>query len=110
MEGYPVAGKTGTAEKPVNGRYDQDALISSFVGVFPSDEPEYLVFVMLDEPKPTPQTHGYATAGWTAAPTTAHIVGRIGPLLGIAPRLAPREGDEHAGSGGSNLAQAGEDR
>ncbi len=110
VEGYPVAGKTGTAEKPVNGRYDRDALISSFVGVFPSDEPEYLVFVLLDEPKPTPQTYGYATAGWTAAPTTAHIVARIGPLLGIAPRLAPREDDERADSGGSNLAQAGEDR
>lgn len=110
VEGYPVGGKTGTAEKPSNGGYARKALISSFVGVFPADAPEYLVFVMLDEPQPTPETFGYATAGWTAAPTTAHIVARIGPLLGIAPRRAPRDDDEHADAQGTGVAAMGEER
>ncbi len=85
VRGYRVGGKTGTAEKPRNGSYAQSALLSSFVGVFPIDDPQYLVFIMLDEPHGTAETFHYASAGWTAAPTTANIVLRIAPLLDVAP-------------------------
>jgi len=45
-----------------------------------------VVFAMVDEPKPTKETYGYATGGWVAAPLVGRLVERIGPLLGIAPR------------------------
>jgi len=83
-EGYCVAGKTGTAEKPKNGGYSRKDLISSFVAIFPHDKPRYVVLVLLDEPRATPETYGYATAGWTAAPTAGRVVGRIAPMLGEA--------------------------
>ena len=83
--GYLVGGKTGTAEKQVNGRYKRNALISSFVGVFPSTEPRFVVYVMLDEPKGIRESFGYATGGWTAAPVVGGIIQRIAPLFGIAP-------------------------
>ena len=50
-EGYRVGGKTGTAEKVVGGRYSTSALLTSFLAAFPTDAPEYLVLVMLDEPQ-----------------------------------------------------------
>ena len=83
--GYLVGGKTGTAEKQVNGRYKRNALISSFVGVFPSTEPRFVVYVMLDEPKGIRESFGYATGGWTAAPVVGGIIQRMAPLFGIAP-------------------------
>ncbi len=83
--GYSVAGKTGTAEKAKNGGYSRKSLLTSFVGVFPSDTPKYLVLVVLDEPKGNKSTFGYATAGWTAAPVVGRVVGRIAPVLGVRP-------------------------
>ena len=50
-DGYRVGGKTGTAEKVVGGRYSTSALLTSFLSTFPTDAPEYLVLVMLDEPQ-----------------------------------------------------------
>lgn len=87
VPGYVVGGKTGTAEKiKENGRgYDRDRLISSFVGVFPSHEPKYAVMVMVDEPKGQKESHGYATAGWVAAPAVAEIVTGTGAVMGMAP-------------------------
>lgn len=82
--GYRVGGKTGTAEKPVSGRYGS-AQISSFVGAFPMDAPRYVVLALLDEPKGTKKTHGYATGGWVAAPMVSSLVTRLAPLVGIAP-------------------------
>ena len=86
VKGYRVGGKTGTAEKAKGGSYSEKSLISSFVGVFPTDAPEYAIFVMLDEPNGTSATFNYAGGGWTAAPTVANIVEKIGPLLGVVPR------------------------
>ena len=83
--GYLIGGKTGTAEKPQRGRYQRKALVSSFVGAFPIDAPRYLVLVLLDEPKGTPATRGYAGGGWTAAPVVGRIVSRIAPILGVRP-------------------------
>ena len=83
--GYRVGGKTGTAEKVVGGRYNPDKLLNSFIGAFPMDNPRYAIIVMLDEPKATPETYGFATAGWNAVPTAGKIIERIAPLLGVRP-------------------------
>ena len=83
--GYRVGGKTGTAEKVVNGRYAHDQRLASFIGAFPMDDPKYLVMVMLDDPKAIPGTYGFATAGWNAVPTAASIIERIAPMLGVEP-------------------------
>ena len=94
VEGYLVGGKTGTAEKSGKRGYDRRRLISSFVGAFPIDRPRYVVFAVLDEPKGTERTLGYATGGWTAAPLVARVVARIAALAGIAPRSAPLPGED----------------
>jgi len=83
--GFLVGGKTGTAEKAENGRYQSDASVSSFVGAFPMNDPKYVVLVLLDEPQGNERTKGYATAGWTAAPVVSRVISRIGPLLGMEP-------------------------
>ena len=83
--GYVVGGKTGTADKVSGRHYAEKKLLSSFVGVFPINDPKYLVLTMVDEPHPNRQSHGYATAGWTVAPATSRIVQRIAPLLGVQP-------------------------
>ena len=83
VPGYPVAGKTGTAEKASGGGYAHTKLLSSFMGVFPAQKPEYLVLIILDEPRGTKETYGYATAGWTAAPTAANVIRRIAPMLNV---------------------------
>jgi cell division protein FtsI (penicillin-binding protein 3) len=85
--GFRVGGKTGTAEKVVGGRYSKHKLLCDFIAVMPADDPRYLVLVMLDEPQPLPETHGYATAGWNAAPTAAKVIARIAPMLDIKPRF-----------------------
>jgi cell division protein FtsI (penicillin-binding protein 3) len=83
--GYRVGGKTGTAQKLVNGRYSHTVMITSFAGVFPMDEPRYVVVVMLDEPKATPETFGFNTAGWNVAPVVSKTISRIAPMLGVRP-------------------------
>lgn len=87
VPGYRIGGKTGTAEKSGTGGYRRDAVVSSFVGVFPIEAPEYLVFAVLDEPKGTAETHNFAGGGWVAAPAVGRVIARIAPLLGIAPEL-----------------------
>ena len=85
VEGYPVLGKTGTAEKISGGRYDKNRRRTFFLSAFPAQEPRYAMIVMLDEPKGHKGTFGYATAGWTAAPLTGRIVQRVAPMLGLQP-------------------------
>ncbi len=86
--GYRLGGKTGTAEKVVNGRYSKDHRLNTFVGAFPMEDPQYVILLMLDEPKAVPGTFGYATSGWNAVPTAGKVVARIAPLLGIMPKLS----------------------
>ncbi len=86
-EGYRVGGKTGTAEKVVGRHYSSSALLTSFLAAFPTDAPEYLVLVMLDEPERVEASGNQATAGVNAAPTVGKIVERIAPILGVPPRL-----------------------
>ena len=87
VPGYYVGGKTGTAEKVINGRYSKHRLMTDFMAILPADKPKYLLLIMLDEPQPTPETHGYATAGWNAGPTAAKVIARVAPLLDLKPRL-----------------------
>ena len=89
VPGYAVGGKTGTAEKPMRtGRgYDEDKVIATFAGVFPSHDPKYIVIVSLDEPVETSGVDPRRTAGWTAAPIAAEIIRRIGPILGVRPEI-----------------------
>lgn len=89
--GYRVGGKTGSAEKVVDGRYSRDHRLTTFVGAFPMDDPRYVLLVMLDEPQPTKDTYGFATAGWNAVPTAGKIVERVGALLGVEPKITPEE-------------------
>jgi cell division protein FtsI (penicillin-binding protein 3) len=85
--GYRIGGKTGTAQKLINGHYSQTINLTSFAGVFPMDDPRYVIVVMLDEPKATPETYGFTTAGWNVAPVVSRTVSRIAPMLGVAPDL-----------------------
>ena len=87
VKGYYVGGKTGTSEKVVGGRYSKTKLLTSFTAVLPADQPRYLLLIMLDEPQPTADTHGYATSGWNAVPVGGAVIARIAPLLGIEPRF-----------------------
>ena len=83
--GYLVGGKTGTAEQAGRGGYRKKHLLSSFVAAFPMHRPRYVVLALLDQPRGTRKTHGYATGGWVAAPVIGKTVARIGPLLGVEP-------------------------
>ena len=94
VPGYLVGGKTGTAEKAIGGKYKRDSMITSFVGVFPIDRPRYAVLTMMDEPKGTKETFGFATAGWTAAPVAGAVIERIAPILGIPAIVEPEESEE----------------
>ena len=94
VAGYYIGGKTGTAEKVVNGRYAKHKLLTDFMAVMPADNPKYLLLIMLDEPQPLPETHGFATAGWNAAPTAAKVIARVAPLLDIEPRFDLPKADQ----------------
>jgi cell division protein FtsI (penicillin-binding protein 3) len=85
--GYRIGGKTGTAQKLIDGHYSKTINLTSFAGVFPMDDPRYVIVVMLDEPKATPETYGFTTAGWNVAPVVSRTVSRIAPMLGIAPDM-----------------------
>ncbi len=87
VKGYYIGGKTGTSEKVVNGRYSKKQVLNSFTAIVPADNPQFQVLVMLDEPKPLPETHGFITSGWNAVPTGGKVIARIAPLLGLEPRF-----------------------
>ena len=92
VPGYNVGGKTGTAEKVVGGRYSSDKRRNAFLAAFPMNDPQYMVLVVLDEPKPE-QPGMAATAGLNTAPTAGSIVRRIAPMLGIEPKPIDPEDD-----------------
>lgn len=83
--GFRVGGKTGSAEKPHEGGYKRNSLVSTFAAAFPMDDPRFVVIAMLDEPVGTAASSFQRTAGWTAAPVVARLVPRIGPMLGVVP-------------------------
>ncbi len=82
IPGYRIAGKTGTAQIPVEGGYDPEAIVASFVGFGPVPDPQLLVFVKLDRP------HVPADMRWgsqTAAPVFQRVASRLFTLLHIPP-------------------------
>jgi len=79
--GYRLGGKTGSAEKYGH----PELLVTSFAGVFPMDEPRYVMVMMLDEPKATAETYGFRTAAWNVGPAFSKALGRIAPMLGVRP-------------------------
>ncbi len=85
--GYRVGGKTGTAQKVVNHTYSKTINITSFAGVFPMDEPRYVIIAMLDDPRATKDTYGFKTAGFNVAPLVSVMVSRIAPMLGVRPDM-----------------------
>jgi cell division protein FtsI (penicillin-binding protein 3) len=89
IAGYYVGGKTGTAEKVINGHYSKNKLFTTFMAVAPSDKPKYLFLTIMDEPQGLPETGGYATAAYNAGHVTGEIIERVGPILGLAPRFEP---------------------
>lgn len=89
VPGYFVGGKTGTADKVINGRYAKDKNFTTFMTVLPADDPKYLFLTVYDEPQGLPETYGYSTAAWNAGVTTGKIMTRVAPLLGLPPRFTP---------------------
>ena len=86
VPGYFVGGKTGTAEKVgPRGGYLKHVNVTAFTGIFPMNDPRYAVYVMLDSPQATRETHGWTTSAWNSAPTVAKVVARIAPMLGLFP-------------------------
>ncbi len=87
VEGYAVAGKTGTADKPRQGSYQTDKVIATFASIFPAYDPQYVLVVTLDEAEDLSGSEPRRTAGWTAVPVSAEIIRRIAPLLGLVPEF-----------------------
>lgn len=83
IAGYQVAGKTGTANKLVNGRYIDKKVMTTFLSTFPASDPQYAMLVVLDEPKAIKETWGFVTSGWNAVPTGGRIIEAIAPQLNI---------------------------
>lgn len=92
VPGYAVGGKTGTADKvkPRGGYYD-DRVIATFACMFPAHDPKYVLIVTLDEPSENSGSKPRRTAGWTAVPVAAEMIGRIAPLLGLRPGVEPTQ-------------------
>ncbi len=80
IDGYRVAGKTGTAQKIINGAYSEDKYIASFLGFAPADNPRIAVIVIMDEP-----SGSYYYGGQVAAPAFRIIVHDTLQTLGVLP-------------------------
>ncbi|MBQ4084776.1 MAG: penicillin-binding protein 2, partial [Alphaproteobacteria bacterium] len=84
IEGYLVGGKTGSAEiLGEDGKYQKGKLRTSFISVFPTDEPKYVVLVTMENPQKLKEHFYFNTAGWNAVPTGGEIIKGIAPVLGI---------------------------
>ena len=94
IDGYDIGGKTGTALKSIDGVYSNKK-INTFISLFPTSRPEYVLLVLLDEPKPAPNyvyefPNGYKhkgenrnSSGWNAVVVAGKIIEKIGPILAI---------------------------
>ena len=91
VPGYLVGGKTGTAEKVVNGRYSATKRLNSFLAAFPMDDPQYAVLIVIDDPQPEKPGAG-ATAALNAAPVVGNVIRRAAAILGVKPKLNEQDG------------------
>ncbi len=86
VPGYVVGGKTGTAQVVgPHGGYLHHTNNASFMAAFPMENPQYVIYVVVLQPKPDATTFGFTTGGYIAAPAVSRIIARIGPMLGILP-------------------------
>jgi cell division protein FtsI (penicillin-binding protein 3) len=93
VPGYVVGGKTGTAQVVgPGGRYLKHTNNASFMAAFPMNAPQYVIYLLVLQPKADATTGGFTTGGAIAAPTVGRIIARIGPMLGVLPAA----GDELA--------------
>ena len=83
IKAYSIGGKTGSAEKVVNGQYSKEANIVSFIGVLTTLNPRYIILVAIDEP----QGVQFHTGGLIAAPVVRNIINRVAPIVNIVPEL-----------------------
>ena len=96
IAGHEIAGKTGTAQKSIGGKYSKKK-INTFASIFPISSPKYVLIVLLDEPKLS-EDYVYRyndgkdrkivgtpfnTAGWTSVEVAKNIIEKIGPILAI---------------------------
>lgn len=81
IAGINIGGKTGTAEKYVNGKKSRKNNITVFVGAFPIEAPQYTIMILLDEPQGTTEDFNFRTAAWNAVPTAGKILDSTLPLL-----------------------------
>lgn len=82
--GYRVGGKTGTAEKVVDGRYSSEKSLTVFASAFPLEKPRYALIILVDEPQRENAQSGH-TAGWNAGEVTGRVVAQVAPMLGVSP-------------------------
>lgn len=83
IDDYIVGGKTGTSEKIINGKYVKNLNDTLFFGAFPINNPEYVIFLAINEPKPNKINMGYTTGGMIAAPVAGEIIKKIGNILSV---------------------------
>ena len=84
VDGYHVAGKTGTAKKSIVGGYQEDDYVSVFAGMAPTSDPQLVMAVMIDEPK-----HNGYYGGVVAAPVFREVMSNALRILDIAPDNLP---------------------
>jgi len=91
VEGFHVGGKTGTADKVIDGRYAKTINFNAFVAAFPMENPRYVVLSIVDAPRTG--ENGGRTAASTAAPMIKAIIRRVAPLLGVKPHFGESGGE-----------------
>ncbi len=92
ISGYQVFGKSGTAYLAKGGSYhDGKSRTNTFIGAFPYSNPQYIMIVVLEDPKPNKSTYGYNTAGWNSAPIAGRMISRMAPILGLHGQLDEEE-------------------
>ncbi len=89
IPGYRIGGKTGTAQKVIDGRYAQGKYICSFIGIAPTDNPQIVVLAIVDEP-----TGVSAFGSTTAGPIVKEIMNDALPYLGVEPKYSEEEKEE----------------
>ena len=90
MKGYTVAGKTGTAQKTIDGKVSQTDYYASFCGMIPASRPEYVILVTLD----APEFKGPHTGGNAAAPVFQIIAEALMRYYEVLPDM-PSELEDH---------------
>jgi len=83
MASYVVAGKTGTAQKVVNGTYSNEKFVITFIGFFPASDPQLCISIVMDAPK----EGGHAFGGALCGPVFKEVADRCASYLNIPPDL-----------------------